>query len=232
MIQNEETRRKINLNYDTEPSESHFVNLKLSKAYIRNKKVLDIGCWTGIYEVLAKKYTKSLSAIDPNEQAIEYAKKHISGVYFSVGTAENMTFPLCSFDVITLFDVLEHIPEQNVEDAIRKINAILKKDGYLIISTPYASFFSILLDPAYFMLKHRHYSQEQLTEILNNCGFQIKQSQTKGGLVRLLWVNVELVFKHIFKIKIFTPKFIKKIIESEYRSKGMASIYVIAQKIS
>jgi SAM-dependent methyltransferase/GT2 family glycosyltransferase len=55
-------------------------------------------------------------------------------VRFVVGDATNLPFRDASFDVVTLFDVLEHIPAdaQAVEEALR----VLRPGGFVLITTP------------------------------------------------------------------------------------------------
>jgi ubiquinone/menaquinone biosynthesis C-methylase UbiE len=55
-------------------------------------------------------------------------------VRFVCGDATRLEFGSQSFDVVTMFDVLEHIPEH--ERAIAEALRVLKPGGYLLISTP------------------------------------------------------------------------------------------------
>jgi SAM-dependent methyltransferase len=55
-------------------------------------------------------------------------------VQFVCGDATNLPFGDASFDAITMFDLLEHVPED--QQAIAEALRVLKPDGVLMISTP------------------------------------------------------------------------------------------------
>ena len=86
--------RTFNKNTDIDPSEGHKFHAELTIPYIKNKKVLDIGCWSGQYTALIKNDAKSVVAIDPNKKAIDFAKKTIKGVNFIQGSALNLPFKM------------------------------------------------------------------------------------------------------------------------------------------
>src|SRR3972149_6174891 len=93
--------RTFNVSTDSSPSEGNKFNYRLARPYISNKIVLDVGCWSGLFERLAIHATKKLVAIDPNGEAIAYAKRTIQGPQFRVGSATALPFRKESFDVVT-----------------------------------------------------------------------------------------------------------------------------------
>src|SRR5690606_14218866 len=99
---------------------------------------------------------------------------------FKVGSAERLDFPDDSFDVVVMLEVIEHIPENMEESVIKESFRVLKKNGSLIITTPYHHPISILFDPAYFLIGHRHYSEKYLSDLLERNGFNIKKIYKKG----------------------------------------------------
>ena len=227
---NESTRRKVNLVFDQKPSFHHVFNTKFSLAYIKNKKVLDIGCWTGQFEQLASKYTKNITGIDPGIEAIKTAKKLVPKASFRVGNALNLDFKENSFDTVTILDVLEHIPKNTEDICIKEIKKILKPNGYLIISTPHAHPISTFLDPAYYLIGHRHYTENKLRNLLTSNDFKVIKVKKTGGIYRILTTLIEYFFKHILKIKFNTPKWLENKIKSEYKSKNaFAQINIIAR---
>jgi SAM-dependent methyltransferase len=56
------------------------------------------------------------------------------GVRFVSGDATNLDFEAGTFDAVTMFDVLEHVPDH--ERANAEALRVLKPGGYLVISTP------------------------------------------------------------------------------------------------
>ncbi|MEK7100200.1 MAG: class I SAM-dependent methyltransferase [Patescibacteria group bacterium] len=228
---NESTRRKVNLDFDQKPSFHHEFNLKFSLPYIKNKKVLDIGCWTGQYEQLASKYTKSITGIDPGIEAIKTAKRLVPKAKFFVGDALNLKFKNASFDTVTMMDVIEHIPSGTEAKCLREVKRILKPNGYLIISTPNSHLISILLDPAFFLIGHRHYSEKILRGHLKDAGFKVIKVKKTGGIFRLCIPLLQMFYKHVLKKKLVVPNKIEEKIKLEYENKNaFAQINVVATK--
>ena len=226
----ESSRRKINIATDIEPSIIHKLNFDYYKSYFKNKDVLDIGCWSGQFEKLAAPITKKMIGIDPGVEAIKVANEIVKLAKFYVMHAERLKFKRNSFDTVSMFEVIEHVPKGSEEEILKKINYILKPKGTLIITTPNAHFLSIVLDPAFFLFKHRHYKAEYLIELMLKSGFSIKELKYRGGLVGLLSDNLHIVWKYIIGNNL--PKFLQfnKLISHEYKSKGYATIHLVAQK--
>lgn len=230
LVNKELTRRKVNLAYDLQPSSTHEYNLKFVKKIIRGKKVLDIGCWTGQFEIIAQKQTKKIYGIDPSGSAIKAARVLNPDVEFQIGVAEQLPFKDHSFDVVVMFDVIEHLKKGSEPLVIAEIGRVLKPKGFLAISTPSNNPVSILLDPAYFLVQHRHYSLKQLEEFLTAGQFDIISHTYTSGIFRLITNNIELIWKYIFHTKFLPPNWLYKRILKEYQSGGFSQIHVLAQK--
>lgn len=101
------------------------------------KNLLDIGCGTGDFLQTAQQNNWMVSGIEPNEQARSIANKKTNDSVFE--TEQLLKFEDHSFDVITLWHVLEHLP--NLEDHVTIFKKLLKPNGTLIIAVPnYNSF--------------------------------------------------------------------------------------------
>ncbi|XMO87914.1 class I SAM-dependent methyltransferase [Algibacter sp. AS12] len=101
------------------------------------KKLLDIGCGTGDFLQTAQQNNWIVSGIEPNQQARKIANKKTNGSVFN--TEQLLKFQPNSFDVITLWHVLEHLP--NLDEQIATFKKLLKANGTLIIAVPnYKSF--------------------------------------------------------------------------------------------
>ena len=95
------------------------------------KSILDYGCGTGHFLEHCKTKGWNIRGIEPNEQAREQANKHTSNHVVS-GLIELDSNN--KFDAITLWHVLEHVP--NLNETIAKLIGLLKTKGVLIIAVP------------------------------------------------------------------------------------------------
>lgn len=91
--------------------------------------ILDIGAGTGDFLATAKASGWEITGVEPNENAKNLAIS--KGVSFknSIESIENQ-----QFDVITMWHVLEHVPD--IEHQIRELKRLLKPDGTIIIAVP------------------------------------------------------------------------------------------------
>jgi SAM-dependent methyltransferase len=108
----------------------------IKKEYLnRNAKILDIGCFNGFF--VKKLYSLGYDAegIDFNRNAIEFGKtKFELGLRLSTQSVDDILLSGRKFDVITLFEVIEHLP--NALRFLCEVNKLLAHKGVLILSTP------------------------------------------------------------------------------------------------
>lgn len=225
----ESTRRKVDIDSDSEPTYHHKYNLTFSLPYIKNKKVLDIGCWTGQFEKLALQKAKTITGIDPGIEAIKIAKIMVSKANFKVANALKVPFNKNCFDTVALLDVIEHIPLNTEKVCLKEIKRVLKPNGYLILSTPSSHPLSIILDPAFFIIGHRHYSEEKLRSLLTKAGFKIVKVNYTGGVFTMFSGIVGSFYKHLLKKKFIIPGWWKEKINDEYTYKGFTEIHIVAK---
>jgi 2-polyprenyl-3-methyl-5-hydroxy-6-metoxy-1,4-benzoquinol methylase len=91
--------------------------------------LLDIGAGTGDFLTVAKNNGWNTKGVEPSEKAKAIAMK--KGVSFAESTKDLESH---SFDVITMWHVLEHVP--NLEDQIRELKRLVKPNGTIIIAVP------------------------------------------------------------------------------------------------
>ncbi len=113
----------------------NIISTMISSDRIKGKKLLDIGCSDGLFlHIIKKQFNLKLIGIDRNKDAIELALKLNSNITFKKANAETLPFENDSFDFVTCFETLEHIP--NREHAMNEIVRVLKPNGMIIISIP------------------------------------------------------------------------------------------------
>ncbi len=107
--------------------------LKLINSLSSDEKcLLDFGCGTGDFLQIARENNWNISGIEPNEKARHIANQKTNNNVFEV--AHLSKFQSNSFDVITLWHVLEHLPKPNEQLSV--LNYLLKPNGTLIIAVP------------------------------------------------------------------------------------------------
>lgn len=103
--------------------------LNLINSESQRGKILDIGAGVGDFLSVAKKDGWEIIGVEPSEKAKAIAKN--KGVTFveSINDLENN-----SFDVITMWHVLEHVPD--LENQIKELKRLIKPSGTIFIAVP------------------------------------------------------------------------------------------------
>jgi 2-polyprenyl-3-methyl-5-hydroxy-6-metoxy-1,4-benzoquinol methylase len=91
--------------------------------------LLDIGAGTGDFLSVAKKDGWKITGVEPSDRAKAIAKN--KGVSFVSETSE---LENQSFDIITMWHVLEHVPD--LDKQIKELKRLLKPTGTLLIAVP------------------------------------------------------------------------------------------------
>ena len=112
--------------------------LKLINSFqTQEKHLLDIGCGTGDFLETAKNNGWQITGIEPSDNAREIANKKTNNSVYKI--EQLLKLEPNSFDVISLWHVLEHLP--NLDEHIKIFKRLLKPNGRLVIAVPnYKSF--------------------------------------------------------------------------------------------
>lgn len=101
--------------------------------YVKKGRILDIGCGDGLFLKYFKNCGLEVHGIDFGKTASNYARD-ILGLDVFTGSLEEAKYQSGSFDAVSLYAVLEHLPDPL--QILREINRILKPGGILFISVP------------------------------------------------------------------------------------------------
>ena len=152
--------------------------IKLINSFSSNgNNLLDLGCGTGDFLQLAKENNWTISGIEPNEAAREIANLKTSNSVYQI--EHLLELPKHSFDVITLWHVLEHLP--NLREQISILKSLLKQNGVLIIAVPnYKSFDANHYKnywAAYDVPRHLwHFSQNSISKLFLTENMEVNKS--------------------------------------------------------
>lgn len=169
------------------------------KVNLKGKSILDIGCSYGWFPKIAiDQGAKAVFAIEPDKNKVAIARKAAPKAKISQGYADKLNFPDNNFDVVTLLDVIEHVPKNTERQVLKEISRVLKPKGVLIITTPSDWWISKITDPAWYF-GHRHYSKSQLEKLLKESGFMLNYFAMHGGFWEVVGIWVLYISKWIFR---------------------------------
>jgi len=167
------------------------------------KTLLDVGCGTGDFLKTAKENNWTVSGIEPNADARSIANQKTENAVFDIHQLNN--FESNSFDVITLWHVLEHLPD--LEHQISTFKKLLKPNGRLVVAVPnYKSFDSNCYKQfwaAYDVPRHLwHFDQQSMSKLFASINIEIEQTKPMlfdAFYVSLLSEQYKSGSKNIFK---------------------------------
>ena len=145
-------------------------------------RLLDIGCSLGYFVEAAQLRGWQASGIEISPFASEEARN--LGLDVHTGVLEAGNYPDSSFDCVTMWDVLEHVPDPTAH--MREVRRILPAGGLVVIGTPNLAHIRFRmsgqswrhLKPA----EHIYYFQSNsLSRLLEKTGFKVVHPPLLGG---------------------------------------------------
>ncbi len=210
--------------------------LKLIDHYLANgSRMLNVGCGTGWLEAaLLRNQPKrlELTGIDLDEVSISLCRaRGLDGVRFSTSSPIDYLRQNEYFDICACIDVIEHVPSGTEQSFINDVAAVLKPGGFLIVTTPYASFRSMISDPAFLILGHRHYTFDQLERLTLLAGLRSISLDAKGNLYDALEIYDNLISKWLFRRPPLFAALYRRSIQRAYsRCRGYMNLFGVFQK--
>src|SRR5262249_37323679 len=111
----------------------HVAFIQRAAVNCRGRDVLDVGCGAGTLLGLLKRRGFQVGGVDVSEEAARVAESE-NGVRVRVGSLKESMFANASFDIVTLFHVMEHVV--NPRAVLAEVSRILKPDGALVLQVP------------------------------------------------------------------------------------------------
>jgi 2-polyprenyl-3-methyl-5-hydroxy-6-metoxy-1,4-benzoquinol methylase len=148
-------------------------------------KLLDVGAYTGVFVEIAAQHGWEAWGVEPSHWAVEQA--HAQGLRMIEGTLASPELADCSFDVVTMWDVIEHVtdPAREIQAAYR----LLKPGGMIVVHTmDIDSLFARVMGQRWPWLMEMHiyyFSHRTLSAMLTKAGFQVLRAEPQGRYLRL-----------------------------------------------
>lgn len=154
-----------------------------------NRSILDIGAATGYFLDLARRQGWETAGIEISDYAAKVARQR--GLDVKTGVVGQDLFPVSFFDVITMWDVLEHVRDPRSD--LTRVYRLLRPGGLLLINTPNSgSFLARLLGTGWHLLvppEHLHYfTPKSLALLLEQLGFEVLKISFQGKVFTLEYI--------------------------------------------
>ena len=154
-------------------------------------RVLDIGCSSGDYLAYLRTLGWEVYGVELDEEAARYARENF-GIDVRAGAAEHTLkeFPDESFDVVTMWHVLEHLFDPS--SVLAEVHRILRPGGILMLEMPnFRSLWASLLGEFWFPLeipRHlSHFTPPTLRAILTKTGFRLVRLVGVAAPIEIIW---------------------------------------------
>lgn len=160
-------------------------------------KLLDVGCDTGIFPFMAREAGWDAWGIEPTAWAVRVGNERLPG-RVRQGFLRDTPYEPASFDVVTSWDVIEHVT--NPTEEIRAMARLLKPGGWVFLSTMHAEApFVRLMGPRWpwYMDMHLFYfTPETLGSFIKNAGLAVKgiESYPHYSSVEYIFWKLESLF--------------------------------------
>lgn len=149
--------------------------------YRKTNKLIDVGCGIGYFLVEAQKRGWEVYGTEYTDTAIKICSE--KGIRMNQGELDTKNYAEATFDVITSFEVLEHI--NNPQEEVKKFHTLLRQGGLLYFTTPnFNSLERYYLKENYNVISYpehlSYYTKNTMNKLLTSVGFQKVKIVTFG----------------------------------------------------
>ncbi len=151
----------------------------------RAGRALDVGCAAGFCMAVLRERGFETYGVEVSRAIGSHARDHFGfGDAVHFGTLETAPHPDGSFDLITMWDVVEHVPDPQA--LLARARSLLKPGGLLVLETQdIDSRFARLLGPKWHHFKHAehiyHFTPSTARDLMRSAGFTTERLTHRYG---------------------------------------------------
>ncbi|HEX6883990.1 MAG TPA: class I SAM-dependent methyltransferase [Planctomycetota bacterium] len=148
--------------------------------FARPGRVLDVGCAAGYFLSVMRDEGWQVQGLEPSDAIRPQAEERLGREHVSGGLLGQVELPAASFDLVTMWDVIEHIPD--ARGAVREVRRLLAPGGKFLIETQdVRSLAARVLGKRWQHYKHAehiyHFQRETLAALLGQAGFRVLENR-------------------------------------------------------
>jgi len=162
--------------------------LRHLERFIRPGRMIDVGCAAGFFIDEARGRGWQVEGLDVSSFAVEYTCQRF-GLTAHLGSFTEAELPAGAFDLVTMWDVIEHVPDPKAY--VRRAAELLRAGGVIVLATPDVDSIPARLAGRRwvgFKLSEEHiyyFSIKTLARMLDEAGFDVVNVRHVGKYVTL-----------------------------------------------
>lgn len=147
----------------------------------KTNKILDVGCGIGYFLEVAKERGWEVYGTEFTDEAVEICER--KGIKMQKGVLTIDNYKAEEFDIITSFEVIEHI--NNPKEELNHFFQLLRKGGLVYVTTPnFNSLLRYRLKESYNVIAYpehlSYYTPKTIRTVFKNAGFATKKIESTG----------------------------------------------------
>lgn len=189
------------------PLEDFRKNYKKHLPDDKHARILDIGCGAGQFLLFLREegYTNFIG-VDIGKGQIDFCKRYITQNVLEISDVslylkENRE----QFDLITMFNVIEHFPKNEIIEILKLASNALKRQGRLIVKTINMSCLSACFNRYIDFTHEIAFTERGLADILKVVGFSDitlygQKASLRLSAKRLIWLTLRSLWHMILRV--------------------------------
>jgi len=169
----------------------HYRRLAKRFAPWHEKRLLDVGCGTGIWLRAATELGAVPAGVDISEVALQVCQQKLRQAELHCGPAERLPFGAGQFDFISCLGSLEHFLEP--ERALREMVRVAKPTASFLLLVPNAGFlprrFGLYSGTQQLAIREEVRSLQEWEKLFESVGLRIRRRWKDLHVISIAWIN-------------------------------------------